>query len=186
VVTGSGLRLECDFAVIGLGVEPNVELAAEAGLSVDNGIVVDQFCRTSADDIYAAGDVANHFHPLFGQSIRTEHWQNAIRQGSAAGANMMGRAEPYDDCPWFWSDQYDVNVQYAGFHTEWDDLVVRGSLKDRSFVAFYVKDGRVQAVLAMNQGERITEAMDLIKKGGAVDLAALRDEDVALATLASG
>jgi 3-phenylpropionate/trans-cinnamate dioxygenase ferredoxin reductase component len=185
VVTGTGLRLDCDFAVVGLGVEPNVELGAEAGLKVDNGIVVDQFCKTSAEGVYAAGDMANHFHPVFGRSIRVEHWQNAIRQGSAAGANMMGRAEPYADIPWFWSDQYDVNLQYAGFHTEWDELVVRGSLKDRSFVAFYVKDGTVQAVLAMNQGHTITEAMELIKRRAPVDPKALRDEDVALASLAS-
>ena len=124
VTTARGRRIECDFAVVGLGVEPSTELLAGAGVKIDNGIVVDEYCRTNVEGIYAAGDVANHYHPVFGRHIRIEHWQNALKQGPAAARNMLGEGGPYEEIPWFWSDQYEHNLQYAGFHTEWDELVV--------------------------------------------------------------
>ncbi len=183
VRTAGGRVLECDFAVVGLGIEPAVELAASAGAALENGVAIDERCRTSVEGIYAAGDVASHFHPLFGRRIRVEHWLNAIEQGSAAALSMLGRGEPYAQVHWFWSDQYDANLQYAGHHTDWDELVVRGSLEERAFAAFYLKDGLVDAVVALNRGRDVQRAKRLIAARAPVEPAALRDEAVDLRTL---
>jgi 3-phenylpropionate/trans-cinnamate dioxygenase ferredoxin reductase subunit len=184
VTTARGRRIECDFAVVGLGVEPATELLAGTGVEIDNGIVVDEYCRTNVEGIYAAGDVANHYHPVFGRHIRIEHWQNALKQGPAAARNMLGEGGPYEEIPWFWSDQYEHNLQYAGFHTEWDELVVRGSLEERSFVAFYRKDGRVLAAVAIGRGRDLRRSVPLIKAQEQVEAAMLRDPDIDLRTLA--
>jgi len=184
VVTGEGRTIECDFALVGVGVQPVMELAEAAGIEVDNGIVVDERCRTSAPSVYAAGDVANHYHPVFRRRVRTEHWHNARRQGRAAALNMLGKDAPYEEVPWFWSDQYDHNIQYAGFHTEWDDLVLRGSLEDRHFAAFYLKEGAVQAVVALDRGEEVLQAVPLIKAGLPIEEEKLRDETIDLQALA--
>jgi 3-phenylpropionate/trans-cinnamate dioxygenase ferredoxin reductase subunit len=183
VVTQGGRRIECDFVVVGLGVEPVTELLVDTGAQIDNGIVVDEFCRTGVEGIYAAGDVANHYHPVFERRIRVEHWQNALNQGPAAARNMLGKDEPYDDIPWFWSDQYHFNLQYTGFHTEWDELVVRGSMEERSFVAFYRKDERVVAAVAVNRGKDLRRSMRLIKAQHPVDSTKLQDPDVDLRAL---
>ncbi len=185
VVTQGGRRIECDFVVVGLGVEPVTELLADTGAEIDNGIVIDEFCRTGVEGIYAAGDVANHYHPVFERRIRVEHWQNALNQGPAAARNMLGKDEPYDEVPWFWSDQYNFDLQYAGFHTEWDELVVRGSMEERNFVAFYRKDGRVLAAIAINRGRDLRRSMRLIKAQLPVDVAKLQDPDVDLRELLS-
>ena len=113
---------------MGIGVEPTVDFLDGSGVHVDNGVVVDESCATNVAGIYAAGDVANHYHPVFGRHIRVEHWQNAMRQGASAATNMLGERVPYDEIPWFWSDQYDANIQYAGYHTSYDELIVRGQL----------------------------------------------------------
>src|SRR5215203_1936441 len=183
VRTQGGRRIECDFAVVGLGIEPVTELLAGTGAEIDNGIVVDEYCRTGVEGIYAAGDVANHYHPVFERRIRVEHWQNALNQGPAAARSMLGKDELYDEVPWFWSDQYDFNLQYAGFHTEWDEFVVRGSMKERNFVAFYRKDGRVLAAVAANQGRDLRRSMRLIKAQNPVDATKLQDPNVDLRTL---
>jgi 3-phenylpropionate/trans-cinnamate dioxygenase ferredoxin reductase subunit len=183
VVTSAGRVLECDFAVVGLGIEPAVELAEGTAVDVDNGIVVDEYCRASVQGIYAAGDVANHFHPLFGRRIRVEHWLNAIDQGAAAARSMLGKGEPYAEVPWFWSDQYDANLQYAGHHTGWDELVVRGSLAERKFAAFYVTGGVVDAVVALDQGREVQRAKRLIASRAPVDTTKLGDPEVDLRTL---
>ncbi|HKY19698.1 MAG TPA: FAD-dependent oxidoreductase [Vicinamibacterales bacterium] len=184
VITKSGRRLECDFAVVGVGVEPVVDFLAESGIGIDNGILVDESCRTTVDGIYAAGDVANHWHPVFDRRMRVEHWQNAMQQGAAAARSMLGTGQPYDAIHWFWSDQYDANLQYAGFHHEWDRLVVRGSLQRRSFVAFYLNQGRIDAVVALNRGKDVRRAMPLIRSRGFVDPERLKDENVDLRSLA--
>jgi 3-phenylpropionate/trans-cinnamate dioxygenase ferredoxin reductase subunit len=137
------------------------------------------------EGIYAAGDVANHYHPVFERRIRVEHWQNALNQGPAAARNMLGKDEPYDDIPWFWSDQYDFNLQYTGFHTEWDELIVRGSMEERNFVAFYRKDERVLAAVAVNRGKDLRRSMRLIKAQRPVDATKLQDPDVDLRALVS-
>jgi 3-phenylpropionate/trans-cinnamate dioxygenase ferredoxin reductase component len=185
VTTQHGRHIECDFVVVGLGVEPVTEHLAGTGVEIDNGIVVDEYCRTGVEGIYAAGDVANHYHPVFGRHIRVEHWQNALRQGSAAARSMLGKGESYEEIPWFWSDQYELNLQYAGFHTDWDELVVRGSMEERDFVAFYRKDGRALAAVAINRGRDLRRSVPLIKVQDQVEAAKLRDPDVDLRTLAN-
>jgi 3-phenylpropionate/trans-cinnamate dioxygenase ferredoxin reductase component len=184
VTTQGGRRIECDFAVVGLGTEPVTDLLAGTGAKIDNGVVVDEFCRTNVEGIYAAGDVANHYHPVFERHIRVEHWQNALKQGPAAARNMLGENEPYGEIPWFWSDQYEHNLQYAGFHTEWDELAVRSSTEERSFVAFYRKGGRVLAAVAINRGRDLRRSIPLIKAQEEIEAAKLCDPDVDLRTLA--
>jgi 3-phenylpropionate/trans-cinnamate dioxygenase ferredoxin reductase component len=183
VVTESGRSLECDFAVVGLGIEPNVEVVAGTPVETDNGIVVDERCRTSVEGIYAAGDVAAHWHPVFRERVRVEHWLNAIEQGAAAARSVLGNREAYAEVHWFWSDQYDANIQYAGHHREWDGLVVRGSLEERRFVAFYMKEGVPLAAAAMNQGRDLRRSVGLIRARRPVDPALLRDPEVDLRTL---
>ena len=184
VTTGRGRRIECDFVVVGLGTEPVTELLAGTGAEIDNGVVVDEHLRTGAEGIYAAGDVANHYHPVFERHIRVEHWQNALKQGPAAARSMLDKGEPYEEIPWFWSDQYEHNLQYAGFHTEWDELVVRGNMDERNFVAFYRKDERVLAAVAVNRGKDLRRSMPLIRAREPVDAAGLCDLGVDLRTLA--
>lgn len=183
VRTTRGAAIEGDAVVVGVGIEPNFELGESAGAKIDNGIVVDEFCRTSVDGVFAAGDVANHRHPVFGRHVRVEHFDNAIKQGAAAARNMMGQAEPYDDPHWFWSDQYDHNLQYAGHADSWDELVVRGSTEDRNFVAFYLEQGVVLAALGLNRGKDVRRAMKLIRTRARPDPVRLRDEDADLRTL---
>jgi 3-phenylpropionate/trans-cinnamate dioxygenase ferredoxin reductase component len=151
VVTSRGSTLPCDFAVTGIGIEPNVEIARRSGIAVDNGIIVDAQCRTSSADVFAAGDVANHLHPIFGR-LRVEHFNNAERQGRAAARSMLGSTEPYADLHSFWSDQYEHSIEYVGHARSWDQFVVRGSLEDRKFLGFFVGDGRVLAVMGLNRG----------------------------------
>ena len=183
VVTKGGRRLECDFAVVGIGIEPAVAMLGDSGIRVDNGVVVDEYCQTNVSGIYAAGDVANHYHPVFDRRIRVEHWQNAIKQGAAAARNMLGKRVAYDDVHWFWSDQYDANLQYAGFHTKWEQLVVRGRLESDSYLACYVNDGRIDAAVGLNRAKDLRRVMPLIKARCAVNLEQLRDERVDLRAL---
>jgi 3-phenylpropionate/trans-cinnamate dioxygenase ferredoxin reductase subunit len=184
VTTRAGLRLECDFVVVGIGVDPVVDLVDESGIHVDNGIVVDQHCQTNVRGIYAAGDVANHYHPSFDRRMRVEHWQNAIKQGAAAARNMLGDPVAYDEVHWFWSDQYDATLQYAGYHTAWKELVVRGRLDSDSFLACYVNDGRIDAVVGFNRARDVRRLMPLIKSRRAVNLEHLRDDRVDLRSVA--
>ena len=183
VVTTEGTRISCDFAVVGVGIQPATGVVEGTDVAVENGIVVDKFCRTTVDDVFAAGDVANHDHPVFGRRMRVEHWDNALKQGAAAARNMMGTPTIFDDPHWFWSDQYDVNLQYMGFATSWDEFVVRGSLEERNFVGFYVKDGVVDAVVGMNRGRDVRRSAGLIQSRRPVDTSVLRDEDTDLKKL---
>ena len=186
VITKGGLRLDCDFVVAGIGVEPVVDVLDGTGVHVDNGVVVDQYCQTNIPGIYAAGDVANHYHPVFERQIRVEHWHNAIKQGAAAARNMLGKAVPYDEIHWFWSDQYDANLQYAGYHSKWDKLVVRGRLDSGSFLAFYINDGRIDAVVGLNRAKDIRRAIPLIRARRMVNLDQLQDENIDLRSLNAG
>jgi 3-phenylpropionate/trans-cinnamate dioxygenase ferredoxin reductase subunit len=183
VVTKSGLRMACDFAVVGVGVQPNVEIAEGSGIAVDNGIVVDATLATNAPGVWAVGDVARHDHPVFGP-VRIEHFDNALKMGPAAARNMLGAGAAFDDPHWFWSDQYEMNLQMAGFAPSWDQLVFRGSLQDRSFTAFYLSDGVLRSALSVNRPRDVRRAMPLIRAAVRPDPAALRDEDVDLRTLA--
>lgn len=183
VTTANGLRIDCDFVVLGLGVEPVTDFLDGSGIDVDDGVLVDEHCRSNVDGVFAAGDVARHFHPIFGERIRIEHWNNARRQGRAAALNMLGRTTPYDEVHWFWSDQYEHTIQYAGYHHGWDDLVIRGSMESRSFAAFYLTAGRVRAVVSVDRPSDVRDSMELIRAGGRADARRLRDEAVELASL---
>jgi len=183
LVTSEGTTLDCDVVVVGIGIAPNVELAVDGGLDVDNGVLVDERLAASAPGVFAAGDLANHAHPLFGRRIRVEHYDNAIKQGVAAARAMLGGEEPFADVHWFWSDQYEHDLQYVGFADRWDEIVVQGSLEERSFVAFYLRDGIVDGVGGLGRGREVRRARDLVRARRPVDPAALRDEDVDLKAL---
>jgi 3-phenylpropionate/trans-cinnamate dioxygenase ferredoxin reductase subunit len=184
VTLAGGRVVECDHVAIGIGVVPRVELAEAAGLEVGNGVLVDARLRTSADGVFAAGDVANAQHPLFGTRLRVEHWHNALEQGPAAARSMLGTGEPYDRVPYFFSDQYDVGMEYAGYATEWDEVVFRGDVESREFIAFWLKDGRVLAGMNVNVWDVTDDIQALVRSGAPVDPARLRDPDVELTALA--
>jgi 3-phenylpropionate/trans-cinnamate dioxygenase ferredoxin reductase subunit len=145
-----GRMVDCDFVVVGVGVVPRVELAQQAGLATDNGILVDEHLQTSAPGVYAAGDVANAQHPFYGERVRVEHWANALNQGPAAARAMLGNAEPYDRLPYFFSDQYDVGMEYSGHARTWDRVALHGDVAGREFIAFWVSDERVVAAMNVN------------------------------------
>jgi 3-phenylpropionate/trans-cinnamate dioxygenase ferredoxin reductase subunit len=186
VVTSRGTRIGCDLVVVGVGIEPALDVVEGTGVALDDGIVVDEFCRTSIEGIYAAGDLANHYHPLFDARMRVEHWDNALKQGAAAARNMMGREAVFDDPHWFWSDQYEHNLQSMGHAADADELVVRGSMEERDFVAFHLKGGVVRAAVGLNRGKDVRRSAGLIRARAQVDAAALKDEDVDLRSLVPG
>jgi len=177
VVTGSGMHIDCDAVVVGVGTTPVTDLLEGTGVHLENGIVVDEHCRASVEGIYAAGDVANHLHPLVGGHIRVEHWQNALKQGAAAAKAMLGSPDPYDEVHWFWSDQYDTNIQSAGHVSDWTNPIIRGDLETRSFVAFSLRDGRIVGAVAVNRGKDLRRSIALIKAKAVVDPAKLADPD---------
>ena len=147
-VTRSGRRIECDFAVAGVGIEPDIPAV---GVEQQNGILVDERCRASAPDVYAAGDLANILHPLFGR-VRVEHYNNAEKQGAAAARSMLGSTAPYDYVHSFWSDQYDHKLEYVGHVDKWDQFVVRGSVQEAKLVGIYLVDGVVRAAVGLDRG----------------------------------
>ena len=151
VVTKSGRQFECDFVVAGIGIDPEVDLLRAAGARISNGVEVDAYCRTSLPDVYAAGDIADHAHPLFGR-IRVEHYNNAEKQGRSAAASLLDRGIPYDYVHSFWSDQYDQTLEYVGVASQWDSVAVEGSLRDRDFIVRYVRGGKLVAAAAMGRG----------------------------------
>jgi 3-phenylpropionate/trans-cinnamate dioxygenase ferredoxin reductase subunit len=173
------------IVVVGVGLDPDVGLATRAGLEVGNGVLVDEYCRTSIGDVFAAGDLANHPNPYVGRRIRIEHWQNAQHQGAAAARNMLGRNVPFREVPWVWSDQYEHNLQMIGLpDPAHEEVVVRGSLDDRSFCAFFLRsDGRVSAALAVDRAEDVRSARSIIQNEVVPDRRQLVDVDTDLASL---
>jgi 3-phenylpropionate/trans-cinnamate dioxygenase ferredoxin reductase subunit len=148
VMTASGHRIGCDFAVVGIGIEPVIP---DVPVATENGILADEFCRASAPDVYAAGDVANHLHPLFGR-IRVEHFNNAEKQGAAAARSMLGSTAPYDYVHSFWSDQYEHKIEYVGHAANWEEFVIRGSVAEGRLIGFYLTDGVVTAAVGFDRG----------------------------------
>ena len=185
VRTGDGRELDCDFVVVGVGVEPRTGLAAQAGLAVGDGIQVDELLETSVPGVFAAGDVANARHPVLGERIRVEHWANALNQGPAAARNMLGKASAYDRLPYFFSDQYDVGMEYTGFARSWERVVFRGDPATREFVAFWLVEDRVVAGMNVNVWEVTDPIKRLIRERVPVDDRRLSDPDVPLDQLAS-
>jgi 3-phenylpropionate/trans-cinnamate dioxygenase ferredoxin reductase subunit len=183
VRTSDSQAIDCDVAVVGVGVAPRVELAEAAGLDVRDGIIVDELLRTSAPDVFAAGDVARAQHPLFIEPIRVEHWANALNQGPAAALSMLDRGVPYDRVPYFFSDQFDLGMEYSGHATKWDRVVFRGDVAGREFMAFWMAGDRVCAGMNVNVWDVTTDVQRLIRERVSVDDARLADPDVALADL---
>jgi 3-phenylpropionate/trans-cinnamate dioxygenase ferredoxin reductase subunit len=162
MVTDRGRRIEGDFAVVGIGVEPVTDVAEGSALRTDGGIVVDAALRTNVADVFAIGDVARHDHPTFGP-IRVEHYDNALKMGAHVAGTMLGGDEPFDDPHWFWSDQYDADIQMAGFAFTWDEIVIRGNMEKREFAAFLLKDGVLLSTFAMNRPKDVRRSMKPIK-----------------------
>jgi 3-phenylpropionate/trans-cinnamate dioxygenase ferredoxin reductase component len=181
MVTREGRRIEGDFAVVGVGVEPVTDVAGD-GVPVDNGIPVDATLRTAVGNVWAVGDVARHDHPVFGP-IRVEHFDNALKMGERVAKNMLGASVVFDDAHWFWSDQYDAKIEMAGFATRWDDMVVRGSIEDRSFSAFLLKDGQLLSTFSMNRKFDVRRSMPLISARLRPDRDLLADPEFDLRTL---
>jgi 3-phenylpropionate/trans-cinnamate dioxygenase ferredoxin reductase component len=183
VVTTDGSVIEADAIVVGVGVEPETTLAELAGIEIGNGIVVDEYCRTSLANVYAAGDVASFPNPILGERIRLEHWQNARNQAAAAARSMTGTLEPFSEVPWFWSDQYDVNLQLAGHPRATDEAVWRGDVDGLSFTCFYVREGVLTGAVSVNRPRDIRPSIHLIGSRAAVRLEQICDEDVDLRAL---
>lgn len=154
VVTKSGKEFQCDFVCIGVGIIPNVELAQEVGLEIDNGIVVNEYLQSSHSDIYAAGDVANYPDPIFGKRRRVEHWGHAEYCGQLAGQNMAGARNKYDLLTYVWSDIFDLHLEFAGDESEQDQVLLRGRFQDKSFTILYLKQNVLRAYFAVNTGSK--------------------------------
>jgi 3-phenylpropionate/trans-cinnamate dioxygenase ferredoxin reductase component len=190
-VTAGGRRIACDFLVAGVGIEPELPSFVGAPVSVSNGVLVDELCRSSEPDIYAAGDVANQLHPVFGR-VRVEHYNNAEKQGRAAAKSMLGSGDPYAYIHSFWSDQYEHSIEYVGHATTPDQFVVRGSLPEGTLLGFYLKDGVPQAAVGLDRGgdpeadaeSEMAACAKLVAQRSRPEPARLADEHVDLWSLA--
>ena len=184
IETSTGERIAADLVVVGVGVQPRTELAVAAGLAVGDGIDVSATLETTVPGIFAAGDVASAWHPFYERRVRTEHWANAKFQGAAAGRSMLGGTALYDRIPYFYSDQYDLGMEYTGWASASDRLVVRGSLADRQFIAFWLRDGRVVAGMNANIWDVAKPIGQLIRSRAVVDPESLADASLAIDELA--
>ena len=151
VLTAKGARLACDLVVVGVGIAPAVDALAGSAIALDNGILVNARCQTSVPDVFAAGDVANLLHPVFGR-VRVEHYNNAEKQGRAVARAVLGNMQAYEYIYSFWSDQYEHKLEYVGFARSWERIVLRGSYDSRKFLAFYLTQGILQAAFGLNRG----------------------------------
>ncbi len=183
VRTSSGRVVDCDFVVVGAGVTPNVELGQRAGLDTDNGILADPRLATSAANVFVAGDIANHWHPFYDHRVRVEHWANALNQGPAAARSMLGDRKPYDELPYFFSDQYDVGMEYSGLPDPSDQVVFRGDREGGEFIAFWLRDGVVTAGMNVNVWDVNEQVQALIRSRKQIDVAALTDTNTPLDSL---
>ena len=176
-----GKKFDADFVVVGVGIIPNVELATEAGLAVENGIKVDELCQTEDPDIYAIGDCTNHPNKLLGHRLRLESVQNALEQGKTAAAAICGKEKPYAQIPWFWSDQYDMKLQIAGLSAGYDEAVVRGNPDEGgSFAVFYLKDGVLIATDTVNRAPEHMMSRRLIAAKAKIPAERLADENISM------
>ncbi len=178
--------IPADLVVVGIGARPRTELAEAAGLDVDGGVVVDEHLRASHPDVYAAGDIAAAWHPILGRRIRTEHWSNALNQGIVAGHNLAGTPTEYDKIPTFFSDQYDLGMEYVGHPERWDRVVIRDGVDAGSFLAFWLDEGRVVAAMNANIWDVGSALGDLVRTGARVDPDALADPSIPVEQLAGG
>ena len=183
-----GSHVEADAVIVGVGITPNSQLAEAAGLETQNGVVVDARLRSSDPDIYAAGDVASAYHPALGRHIRVEHWANALNQPQAAARAMLGQDLAYDRVPYFYTDQYDLGMEYAGYVEPggYDQVVFRGDVERREFIAFWLSGGRVLAGMNVNIWDASEMIQALVRSGRTVDPGRLADPSVPLDQLAGG
>ena len=179
-----GRVLPAGVVVVGVGVLPRTELAEAAGLEVDNGVVTDEYLETTVPGIYAAGDVANAYHPNYGRRLRLEHWSSALNQGPAAAWNMLGQKTAYDRIPYFYSDQYDFGMEYRGWATGSDEVVIRRGPSEHEFIAFWLRDERVLAAMNANVWDQGEALQALIARGGPVERSVLTDPDIDLEVIA--
>ncbi len=180
-----GSALPAGAVVVGIGVLPRTDLAAAAGLEIDNGVVTNQFLAASAPGVYAAGDVASAWHPAYGAHIRLEHWSAALNQGAAAARNMLGKVTPYEKVPFFYSDQYDFSMEYRGWARSDDEVVFRGDVVGREFLAFWLRGGVVLAAMNANIWDQADAIEALLAARPVVDTTALADPHVELTSLVS-
>ena len=180
VETMDGRMIDADLVIVGVGILPNSELAEAAGLATNDGIVVDDHCRTSDPDIYAVGDCTSHPSKIYGRQLRLESVHNALEQAKTAAANVCGEDLTYSQVPWFWSDQYDLKLQIAGLSEGYDAVVIRGNPEERSFACIYLRDGRIIAVDAINAPRDFTQAKALIANAATPDLDKLADSKTML------
>ena len=193
VRTSDGREVDCDFVVVGIGAIPRTELAAGTNIGVSDGLLTNEYLETNLSSVFAAGDVANAHHPLFGP-LRVEHWSNALHQGQIAARNMLGCADPqdpvldhpraYDRIPYFYSDQYDVGMEYSGHAPGWDEVVFRGYVAEREFIVFWLKDERILAGMNVNVWDVPTQIQALIRSHLRVDRDRLADPSTPLTELA--
>jgi 3-phenylpropionate/trans-cinnamate dioxygenase ferredoxin reductase subunit len=186
VVTDGGDEIPADLVVVGVGVVPRTELAEAGGLQVDNGVVVDSALRASAPDVFAAGDIASWLHPLYGRHIRVEHWANALNGGPAAARAMLGQDVVYDRLPYFFTDQYDLGMEYSGLGGKDQRVVTRGDVAGREFVAFWLDGDRVRAAMNVNVWDVTDDLQALIRADRPVDDARLADPDVPVKEVSAG
>jgi NADPH-dependent 2,4-dienoyl-CoA reductase/sulfur reductase-like enzyme len=187
----SGVRLDdgevidADLVLIGVGAIPNVDLARGAGAAVGSGVLTDAALRTDLPNVYAAGDIADAYHPIAGMRLRSEHWANALHGGAAAARSMLGRSVSYDDIPYFYTDQYDLGMEYSGFGplAVGADIVYRGDRERREFISFWVAEGRVVAGMNVNVWDVNEAVQGIIRRGNRVDPRRLADEQVPLEEL---
>ncbi|MFI8086194.1 NAD(P)/FAD-dependent oxidoreductase [Kitasatospora sp. NPDC086009] len=182
---GDGTTVAADAVIVGIGIAPDTALAESAGLALDNGVKTDEYLRTSDPDIHAAGDVANAFHPLYGRHIRVEHWANALNQPQTAARAMLGQDTPYDRVPYFFTDQYDLGMEYTGYVEPggYDRVVFRGDVKANEFIAFWLADGRVLAGMNVNVWDVTDPIRELIASKRVVDADRLTDPKIPLGEL---
>jgi 3-phenylpropionate/trans-cinnamate dioxygenase ferredoxin reductase subunit len=190
VLTASGAQLDCDLVVVGIGITPDVDALAHSSIALDNGILVDERCQTNVPNVFAAGDVANIAHPVFGR-VRVEHYNNAERQGRAVARAVLGDPQAYDYIYSFWSDQYEHNLEYVGYARRWDRIIVRGGYESRKFLVFYLTQGILQAAFGLNRGgdpeieadSELRACQHLIRARTQLSDAALADEGIDLWSL---
>ena len=183
VVTDRDVGLPADLVVVGIGAVPDTSLAASAGLEVDNGVVTDHALRTSAPDVFAAGDVAASFSPLYGRHLRVEHWANALHGGPAAARSMLGQDVTHDRVPYFFTDQYELGMEYSGLGGPGDTVICRGDPEDGGFIAFWTSDGRVTAAMNVDVWDVTAPLQALIRSRQRIPAAALTDPDAPLESL---
>jgi len=185
IIASDGTVIDCDMAIVAIGVAPNTAWLESSGIALDNGVLVDEYSRTNLPNVFAAGDVANRQSARYGRRLRIEHFDNAGNHAVAAARVMLGQDKPYDPVPYFWSDQYDISLQVAGLTNNHDQVVFRGSVESGSWSAFYLSDGQLMAVLSANRFKDFSAGRRMLRAGTPVTADQLADESIELKTLLS-